>query len=162
MRLTALADGGYDNRGNLIDDGTRTFVYDSENRMTSAAGGSAPLTLTYDPTNRLAQTVSGPAGSQTTTQFLYDGPDLIAEYDGTTGNLLRRYVHGTGTDEPLVWYEGALGTTDKRWLLADHQGSIIGWTNASGLLGEAPYIYGPATGHMESGGRRTKPTRRRR
>jgi RHS repeat-associated protein len=27
--------------------------------------------------------------------------------------------------------------------LADHQGSIIGWTNASGLLGEAPYTYGP-------------------
>jgi RHS repeat-associated protein len=40
-------------------------------------------------------------------------------------------VHGPGVDEPLVWYEGS-GTTDRRWLLADNQGSVIAVTNGSG------------------------------
>ena len=42
----------------------------------------------------------------------------------------RRYVHGPGTDEPLVWYEGA-GTSDRRFLHADERGSIIAWTNST-------------------------------
>jgi RHS repeat-associated protein len=43
-------------------------------------------------------------------------------------------------DEPLVWYEGS-GTSDRRWLIADHQGSIIAEHNGSG--GIARYPYGP-------------------
>ena len=40
-----------------------------------------------------------------TTEFLYDGDRLVAEYDPSrsAGNqLLRRYVHGPGVDEPIV------------------------------------------------------------
>jgi RHS repeat-associated protein len=65
-----------------------------------------------------------------TTKFLYDGTDLIAEFDGN-GALLRRYVHGPGVDEPLVWFEGT-GVADIRYLQADHQGSIIGALDANG------------------------------
>jgi RHS repeat-associated protein len=53
---------------------------------------------------------------------------------------LRRYVHGPGVDEPLVWYEGA-GVADRRWLHADRQGSIIGVSNGAGAV--TPYAYGP-------------------
>jgi hypothetical protein len=61
--------------------------------------------------------VSGAAG---TTRFMYDGDRLIAEYNGA-GTLLRRYVHGPGVDEPLVWYEGAgVGAGSRRYLHADH------------------------------------------
>jgi len=66
----------------------------------------------------------------TTTKFFYDETDLIAEYNGTM--LLRRYVHGPGTDEPLAWYEGS-GTGTKRYLTADERGSIIGVTDGSGM-----------------------------
>jgi RHS repeat-associated protein len=66
----------------------------------------------------------------TTTRFLYDGAEMIAEYDGSNA-LLRRYVHGPGADEPLVWYEGA-GTGDRRWLLADQLGSIVAVSNGAG------------------------------
>jgi RHS repeat-associated protein len=143
MRLTALPSGGYDLNGNLIDDGTRQFTYDIQNRLTSVTGGSAPITITYDPSDRIQQTVTGPAGSTATTQFLYDGDRLIAEYGDSSNTPLRRYVHGVGTDEPLVWYEGsATNDTTRRWLHADHQGSIIGWSNSSGLMGET-YTYGP-------------------
>ncbi|HEX7761124.1 MAG TPA: RHS repeat-associated core domain-containing protein, partial [Caulobacteraceae bacterium] len=131
---TIVASSGYDANGNLTNDGTRAFTYDVENRLLSASAPTA-ITLSYDPLGRLQQTVAG----STTTSFLYDGDDLVAEYNGST--LLRRYVHGTGIDEPLVWYEGA-GTTDRRWLHADNQGSIVAWSNTTGAMGEV-YTYGP-------------------
>lgn len=116
---------GYDANGNLTSDGTTAYAYDIENRLVST---SASATLTYDPTGRLWQT-SGGAG---VTQFLYDGDQLTVEYDGA-GNMLRRYVHSDGEDDPQVWYEGA-GTGSPRYLYADHQGSIIGVADANGTI----------------------------
>jgi RHS repeat-associated protein len=83
--------------------------------------------LAYDAATRLYQTSGGSAG---TTRFGYDGSDLIAEYNGSNA-MLRRYVHGPGTDEPLVWYEGS-GTGDRRFLHSDERGSVVAVTNSSG------------------------------
>ncbi len=103
---------GYDANGNLTSDGSTSFLYDVENRLTSASGATT-ATLSYDPLGRLYQT-AGPSGAGTT-RFLYDGDELVAEYDGA-GALLRRYVHGAAVDDPIVWYEGA-SLTDRRHLL---------------------------------------------
>jgi RHS repeat-associated protein len=116
----------YDGRGNLAGDSTASYGYDSENRLISVNSGAA--TLAYDATGRLARMTSG-AG---TTSFLYDGDKLIGEYDGA-GNLLRRYVHGPGTDEPFVWYEGA-GAASPRWLHLDERGSVVSASDAGGNL----------------------------
>jgi RHS repeat-associated protein len=116
------ASPSYDDRGNMTNAGNGPIAYSSENYMTSAPGASA---MVYDPAGRLYQ-VTGSA----TTRFLYDGSDLVAEYDGS-GNLLKRYVHGPGVDEVLTWYEGS-GTTDRRWLHADERGSVIAVTNGAG------------------------------
>ena len=67
-------------------------------------------------------------------------PAPVAEYDGA-GNLLRRYVHGSGVDAPLVWYEGA-STSDKRFLHANHQGSIVAVTDSAGAV-VGTNAYGP-------------------
>jgi len=115
----------YDLNGNLSAYAGTSYLYDTENRLTSVSGASA-ATLTYDPLGRLFS-ISGSPG----TQFLYDGDRLVAEYHATTGALLRRYVHGGGVDEPVLWYEGA-GFTSRRGLLADHQGSIVAVGDASG------------------------------
>jgi RHS repeat-associated protein len=116
----------YDANGNLTDDGNKAFAYDSSNRLKSATpNGGTAVNLTYDPASRLYQ-----AAGTATTRFLYDGADIIAEYDGANA-LLRRYVHGPGTDEPLVQYDGA-GTSSKKWLHADARGSIIALSDASG------------------------------
>jgi RHS repeat-associated protein len=126
----------YDSRGNLTSDGTRSFSYDVENHLRSETGG-AGLTLSYDPLGRLWQTVSG----TTTTQFLYAGDSLVAEYaPGTSAPILRRYVHGPGVDEPIVWYEGS-GMSDRRWLHSDERGSVIAKTDAAGAA--TVYTYGP-------------------
>ena len=136
---------GYDCNGNETNDGARTFTYDLENRLTggTVTTTSTTVTLAYDPLGRLhGQTTTVAAGSPTVTQFLYDGDRLSAEYDGS-GNLLRRYVHGTGTDEPLVWYEGGNGSTDRRWLHSDNQGSVIAYSSATGVVSSATtYSYG--------------------
>ena len=123
----------YDGRGNLTSEGSRTFAYDLENRLTATTDASA-MSLAYDPLGRLRQTTVGSA----TTQFLYDGDRLVAEYDAA-GTLLRRYVHGSGVDEPVVWYEGS-GLTDARHLMADERGSIVAVSGASTTrLAYGPY-----------------------
>lgn len=113
----------YDDRGNLTADGISGYSYDIENRLLSAttlATGTTKAILTYNPLGRLYQVTSGGV----TTRFLYDGDSLVAEYDGS-GNVLRRYVHGDRIDEPLVWYEGStVGAATRRYLHADHLGSI--------------------------------------
>lgn len=116
----------WDAKGNLTTDPTtgRTYSYSSENLLTGASGG---VTLAYDPAMRLYQT----AGAATT-RFAYDGVNAIAEYDA--GNaLLRRYVFGPGTDEPIVQYEGS-GTTSRRFFEADERGSIVSISDGSGNL----------------------------
>lgn len=128
--------GGDGARGNLVSDGARTFDYDLENRLISVTG-SVSGALSYDPLGRLRQSIAGGV----TTLFLYDGDRLVAEYNGA-GALQRRYVHGSGVDEPLVWYEGA-ALSGRRWLTSDRQGSVIAAANASGALIGAAYAYGP-------------------
>jgi RHS repeat-associated protein len=65
--------------------------------------------------------------------MLYDGDALAAEYDAA-GTMLRRYVHGQGTDTPQVWFEGA-GTTasSRRYLFTNHKGSVTAITDGSGI-----------------------------
>ena len=118
----------YDANGNMTSDGASNFTYDILNRMTTSTGAKT-LNLAYDPNGRLVQTSGGASG---TTQFLYDGDALVAEYS-SAGVLLRRYVHGSGMDEPLVWYEGSTVTAaTRRYLHADHEGSVIAATDSNG------------------------------
>jgi RHS repeat-associated protein len=114
----------YDLNGNLTSDGSTTYAYDVENRLTSASGATN-ATLSWDPMGRLYQTTGS-----ATTRFLYDGDELVGEYDAS-GSLLRRYVHGSDNDDPLVWYEGS-GLGDRRHLRTDHQGSIVAISNSAG------------------------------
>jgi RHS repeat-associated protein len=116
----------YDANGNLTSDGSTTFVYDAENRLVSASGAKTAA-LAYDPLGRLWQTSGGASG---TTRFLYDGDRLLQEYDGG-GTVLRMYAHGPGADEPLIWYEMTGGAL-RRFLHADHQGSIVSVADENG------------------------------
>ena len=76
-QYTSVAGATYthDARGNLTSDGSRGFTYDYENRLLTAAG-SVSGALAYDPLGRLRSYMAG----GTTTEFLYDGDRLVAEY----------------------------------------------------------------------------------
>jgi RHS repeat-associated protein len=125
----------YDGRGNLTSDGSRSFTYDLDNHLLTASAPTA-VSLSYDPLGRLQTSTAGGV----TTNYLYDGDALVAEYDGS-GNILRRYVPGPGVDEPVLWYEGA-GASGRRWLHADDLGSVIAYSDTSANP-QATYVYGP-------------------
>jgi RHS repeat-associated protein len=120
---------GYDGRGNLVSSGTTTYSYTSENRLATQTSAAPSVALAYDTTGRLSAVGQG----SITTNFDYAGSTLIAERAAVSDAVLRRYVHGPGTDEPLVWYEGA-GTTDRRWLHTDERGSVIAVSNSVGTV----------------------------
>lgn len=120
----------YDANGNLASDSSNTFVYDVENRLVTRSG-AASATLRYDPLGRLHEVMSG----SNTRRFLYDGSDLVAEYNASNG-LQRRYVHGESTsDDPMLWFEGS-GVADsaRRNLYADERGSIVAVTDSTGAV----------------------------
>jgi YD repeat-containing protein len=107
----------YDNNGNLTYDGTFTYCYDTENRLTSvlSAGTCASPTTTvatysYDPQGRRkSKTVSG-----TTTIFVTDADNReVVEYSGATGAVANWYAYGLGPNEVLNQTNGA-GTTRAR------------------------------------------------
>jgi len=137
----------YDSNGNLEFDGNLTYDYDTENRLTSVSGAKG-ASFIYDPKGRLFQSTVGGV----TRQFLYDGDALISEYT-TSGTLTARYIHGDMLDEPWVQYNStSVSRSYRKFLHANHQGSIIALTNNSGaLLNSFEYdAYGiPASKNIE-------------
>src|SRR3546814_12495952 len=78
---------------------------------------------------RLRYTVGGGIG---TTWFTYDDTDLLVEHD-PWGAPTRRYVHGPGIDNPILWYEGRpINNATRRFLLADETGRILSVNDSSG------------------------------
>jgi RHS repeat-associated protein len=114
----------HDAKGNITSDGTRSYGYDSENRLSVL--GSAPYR--YDALGRFYG-----AGSPLIVAYEDEGDRQTAERNPSTGATLRRHVFGPGADEPLVWYEGS-GTATRRFLHSDERGSIVAATESSGAL----------------------------
>jgi RHS repeat-associated protein len=115
---------GYDARGNLTASGSDSYTYSKLNELRTGPGVTA---MVYDGLGRL---ISHAAGA--TTRFTYSGASLIDERN-TSNAILRRYVPGPGSDEIVVWYEGA-DTSNRRWLQADERGSIVAVSDAAGNL----------------------------
>lgn len=122
---------GYDNNSNLTNDGSAVYTYDSENRLLTAVSGSTlNLKFEYDPNGRLFQYTTS---DNVKHQYLYDNNALVLEY--INGTIDKRYVHGDQVDEPWAMYNGAaIGSANLSYLHANHQGSIIAYTNASGQV----------------------------
>ena len=98
--LTSNSSGSYtyDANGNTLTDSSgKQYTWDFENHLTQVVNpGVGTTTFRYDPFGRRIQK-SGPLG---TTNFLYDGPNLIEEVDGG-GNVLASYTFSRKIDQPL-------------------------------------------------------------
>ena len=126
---TGVSGIDYDTRGNLIEFGSREFVYDAYNRLTQIdVSSSTVMALGYDPLGRLSSETVG----STTLDFLYDGAFLIAEYNSSAA-VTNRYVHGPGVDEVIVEYAGS-GTSNRTWLVQDERNSVIARTDGTGAV----------------------------
>ena len=127
---------GYDANGNLTSDGTWAFAYDAENRLRSANKTGALNTYAYDPLGRRQAKVA----SGVTTTFLSDGDEEIAEYSGANA-VLRRYVPGPATDQPIAMVTPSGTTNTHAYFHTNRQGSTVAMSNDAGAMSEGPYTY---------------------
>ncbi len=140
----------YDLNGNLTAvSGQETAVsyeYDYENRLISAsfpANAGNPdtqsVSYTYDPFGRRIKKEVTQNSSLTTQNYLYDGDNIIVEYDNNN-NLIAKYVHGQRIDEVIRKSVIASGSEAIYYYHYDGLGSVTGITNSSGALVEK-YTY---------------------
>lgn len=118
----------YDPRGNIATAGSTYYTHDLEGRLIVAPGTIGPAQrYGYDPLGRLARSEADGTGANPV-QFLYDGDDLVAEYDAA-GAMTRRYVHGPGIDQPLLDERDPSSAKIRQNLFPDVRGSIVavGW-----------------------------------
>ena len=117
----------YDPNGNLTTDGTWSYDYDIENRLTGASKTGTTVAIEYDPLGRMsAKTIIGVARLE----MVYDGVEMLAQID-PAGVVTDRWIWGPGVDEPIAWSLNQT-LTSLRHLVADHQGSVIGRVFVSG------------------------------
>jgi RHS repeat-associated protein len=107
------------------------------------------VTFRYDPWGRRIQK-SGPNG---TTNFVYDESNTIEELD-SAGNVLARYTHGKGIDEPLAEFRSGI----PNFYESDGLGSATSLTNASATI-TATYSYDAFGNLLTSIGSLTNPFR---
>jgi RHS repeat-associated protein len=87
---------GYDSSFNLTSKNGWSYVYDAENRLTSAIGNGHSATFIYDGVGRCVKRIIEGA----TTILTYDEWTPVVEWDGN-GNYLAVNVYGLGDDEIL-------------------------------------------------------------
>jgi RHS repeat-associated protein len=63
-------------------------------------------------------------------QYIYDGGNVIAEYD-SNNNLLRKYVHGAGVDEPVCMIDVA-DSNETYYYHFDGLGSVVALSDSEG------------------------------
>lgn len=125
----------YDFNGNLLNDENNTYEYDDENRLIKAITANNIIEYTYDAFGRriaknIFDTNRYPLNA---IRYVYDGDQIIAEYDGNN-QLLRKYVYGTGIDEPIQVTRHT--TQDTFYYHLDGLGSIVALTDSSGAVVE--------------------------
>ncbi len=113
----------FDTNGNLTSDGLCSYVFSPENRLTTVTSASNTVSYSYDGLGRrIEKNVNG-----TETGFVYNGTELIAEYD-TNGSLTRRYIFGPGLDQPVMMKTGA----NQYYYHQDHLNSVVALSNSAG------------------------------
>ena len=135
----------YDGNGNLTFDGTFTYGYDAESRLTSVTqGGTTVATYAYDALgHRKSKTVG-----TTTAIYVRDGGNrALLDYNGATGAVLDWYAFGAGPNDALTQLNVAANT--RVTYVPDLIGSVIGALNSgTGAItktGYQPYGESPST-----------------
>jgi RHS repeat-associated protein len=137
----------YDSNGNLTNDTIHTYTFDAENKIFKVDSTTA---YAYDGEGHRVRKFVGE-----NTRFVYGiGGQLVAEFDGSTGNLKKEYVYGgatLATIEPT-----AVNSNGTQYTTPDNLGSPRVITNSSAsVVGRHDYMpFGEDLG-AGTGGRTT-------
>jgi RHS repeat-associated protein len=119
-----------------------SLTWNQKNQLTHVSGAAAgPIEYRYDAMGRRVSKIV----NSVTTNYLYDGLNLIAELDGDNSNAVIAWYVYAGLDRPLARVDASDGS-----VLYYHQdllGSVIALTNSSGVV-VTQYNYSPF-GHTE-------------
>lgn len=124
----------YDNNGNLTrktDKVTGAFTlyeYDAENKLVRVVSNGKTVNYKYDGLGRRVEKEIVDV-TTTTTRFIYDNEDILLELDGSN-NIVARYTHGPGIDEPIIMEKGGASF----FYHADGLGSITELTDVNGSV----------------------------
>ncbi len=121
----------YDANGNLLNDGTNTYAWDTRNHL-SAITGANTASFVYDPLGRrMSKTIGA-----TATSFLYDGLNPVQELQ--SGSPSANMLTGLGIDE----YFQRTDASGASSYLTDALGSTLALANSAGGLATS-YTYDP-------------------
>ncbi len=122
----------YDANGNMTSDGTRTFEWDAENRLTAITNGPQRSEFSYDGLSRRIRIVEKTNGATTSdTRFLWCGEELCEERDSTGATTTKRF-----------FAQGEQQGPDNFFYTRDHLGSIRELVDSAGAT-RARYDYDP-------------------
>jgi RHS repeat-associated protein len=144
----------YDLANRILEDALYIYEFDANGNMTSKTEKATgkKTTYTYDAENQLIR-IDFPDGIWVTyrydglgrrfekningiiTRYLYDNEDILLELDNAN-NVIARYTHGIGIDEPLIMEQG----NNSYFYTSDGLGSISQLTDSQGNV-IASYIY---------------------
>lgn len=137
------SNAAYDNDGNMTTglDGSG-YTFDAQNRLVSATKSGNTEAFAYDGLNRQ---VSRTIGSASPLYNVYDGWDLIGEYNPGSTMPLNAYLNGAGglaklmtASSSFYYYQDASGCTSH---LADNSGHLVEWYRYD--LQGTPVVYDP-------------------
>ena len=119
----------HDAAGNVTNDGVHSYGYDSENRVVSVDGGST-ATYAYDHQNRRYKKTIG----STVTHYVWEGSQVIADHNGSTGAVLTDYVYsGSGMIAKV-----ASGTT--QYFLSDRLSARVALDTSGNVIGRQSHL----------------------
>jgi len=131
----------YNENGNLLtvtnNCGTTTYTWDVRNRLTGISDyksdcSTLSASFKYNAIGRRTEKLI----NGTTTQYVYDGFDMIQEKQG--GSVTANYIRTLNIDEPPTRIKGST----VRHYVKDALGSVIALTDDSGVL-KTTYTYDP-------------------
>ena len=131
----------HDANGNIIDDGTFTYTYDSENRLIQVTNGVDVTTYEYDGDGRRIKRVT----NGETTYYAYGvGLNVLTEFSGQRVPKVD-YIYAGTKNIARVNYDSSGVKESKTFYHSDHLGSNIAITDATSTV-EWDRVYLPYGG----------------
>ncbi|MEW6131267.1 MAG: RHS repeat-associated core domain-containing protein [Acidobacteriota bacterium] len=135
-RITSVTNNGgspanyaYDANGNVTNDGVHSYAYDAENRVVSVDSGTT-ATYAYDHQNRRVKKTVG----SSVTHCVWQGGQVLAEHNGSSGALLINYTYGVGR----LLNKTESGTT--RYFLSDKLSARVVLDTSGNVVGRQSHL----------------------
>ncbi len=138
---------GYDDNGNLTNDGTHSYLWNDRNqlaRVTASGSGVTSAAFQYDGLGRRVESLTG--GSAT--NFLYDGINIVQEQSADKANLLT----GLSPDEIFTRTDSSGSSS----FLTDALGTTVALAGANGAIA-TQYAYSTFGETSSTGAASTNP-----